>query len=81
MSNAESSCLRDLPPSAKLVYKTLQYADEPLTQQQLTQEARLSARTARYGLRKLEAIGAVNERISFTDARQSLYTLAPEAGC
>ena len=65
-------CLDDLPPSAKLVFKVLEY-DGPLTQKQLVEESMLSARTVRYALERLEDCGLVDERIYFEDARQSLY--------
>ena len=66
--------LRELPPSAKLVLKVLEYNDE-LTQRQLADETRLPARTVRHALSRLDDIGAVDERISFTDARKRLYSL------
>ena len=67
--------LADLPPSAKLVFKVLEY-DGPLTQKQIVEESMLSARTVRYALERLEEIGIVDEDIYFADARQSLYRLA-----
>jgi DNA-binding MarR family transcriptional regulator len=71
-------CLDDLPPSAKLVYKVLEY-DGPLTQKRIVEESMLSARTVRYALERLEECGRVEQRVYFQDARQSLYTLtAPE---
>lgn len=69
-----NDCLSELPPSAKLVYKVLQY-DGPLTQKRLVEETMLSARTVRYALEKLEDCGHVEERVYFADARQSLYEL------
>ncbi len=69
-----SPCLDDLPPSAKLVLKVLEY-DGPLTQKQLVEESMLSARTVRYALERLEECGYVDERVYFQDARQSLYHL------
>jgi DNA-binding MarR family transcriptional regulator len=66
--------LRELPPSAKLVLKVLEYNDE-LTQRQLADETRLPARTVRHALNRLDDVGAVDERISFTDARKRLYSL------
>ncbi|MFB6082597.1 MAG: MarR family transcriptional regulator [Halanaeroarchaeum sp.] len=72
-----NDCLSDVPPSAKLVYKVLEY-DGPLTQKQLVEESMLSARTVRYALQRLEECGVVDERIYFADARQSLYELSME---
>lgn len=67
----------DLPPSAKLVAKVLEYNDR-LTQSQLAEETMLPARTVRYALTRLEDVGAVESRFSFTDARKRVYTLAIE---
>ena len=66
--------VRDLPPSAKLVAKVLEY-EETLTQSQLTEETLLPPRTVRYALSRLEEAGAVDSRFSFSDARKRLYTL------
>jgi DNA-binding MarR family transcriptional regulator len=67
----------DLPPSAKLVAKVLEYNDR-LTQSQLAEETMLPARTVRYALTRLEDVEAVESRFSFTDARKRVYTLAIE---
>jgi DNA-binding MarR family transcriptional regulator len=67
----------DLPPSAKLVAKVLEY-NERLTQSQLAEETMLPARTVRYALTRLEDVGAVDSRFSFTDARKRIYTLSVE---
>lgn len=75
MAGSDADGLADLPPSAKLVYKVLEY-DGPLTQKQIVQESMLSARTVRYALERLENIGVVSEDVYFADARQSLYQLA-----
>jgi predicted transcriptional regulator len=69
--------LEDLPPSAKLVFKVLEY-DGPLTQKQIVQESMLSARTVRYALERLQDIGIVDEDVYFADARQSLYELTAD---
>ena len=71
--------LDDLPPSAKLVYKVLEY-DGPLTQKDIAEEAMLAPRTVRYALDRLDDRELVEEDIYFADARQSLYSLAPD-GC
>lgn len=70
--------LEDLPPSAKLVFKVLEY-DGPLTQKQIVNESMLSARTVRYALERLENIDVVDEDVYFADARQSLYKLSDGA--
>jgi predicted transcriptional regulator len=70
----EEENLDDLPPSAKLVFKVLEY-NGPLTQKGIVEESMLSARTVRYALERLETIGAVDEDVYFADARQNLYQL------
>ena len=65
----------DLPPSAKLVAKVLEYNDR-LTQSQLAEETLLPPRTVRYALTRLEEVDAVDSRFSFTDARKRVYALA-----
>lgn len=67
----------DLPPSAKLVAKVLEYNDA-LTQSQLSEETLLPPRTVRYALSRLEDVGVVESRFSFTDARKRIYTLTIE---
>ena len=67
--------VRDLPPSAKLVAKVLDYNDT-LTQSQLAEETLLPPRTVRYALSRLEEEGVIDARFSFTDARRRLYSLA-----
>jgi len=72
--------IEDLPPSAKLVFKVLEY-DGPMTQKQLVSESMLSARTVRYALDRLDDQGALEEDIYFADARQSLYQLSGNPLC
>jgi len=69
-----STDIQDLPPSAKLVAKTLEYEGDT-TQLGLAESTRLSPRTVRYALTQLQEIGAVTSRISIVDARQKIYTL------
>jgi DNA-binding MarR family transcriptional regulator len=66
--------VRDLPPSAKLVAKVLEYQGT-LTQSQLADETLLPPRTVRYALKRLEETGVVDSRFSFADARKRIYTL------
>ena len=80
MSDSTTEDLADLPPSAKLVYKVLQY-NGPLTQKGIVEESMLSARTVRYALERLEEIEVVDEDVYFADARQNLYEITTEAGC
>ncbi|GAA0466629.1 hypothetical protein GCM10008985_24470 [Halococcus dombrowskii] len=42
MTESGAKQFRDLPPSAKLVFKTLEYADGELTQQDIVVRSRLS---------------------------------------
>lgn len=67
--------LKELPPSAKLVAKVLEYNDT-LTQSELAEETLLPPRTVRYALTRLDEAGLVESRFSFTDARKRIYTLA-----
>jgi DNA-binding MarR family transcriptional regulator len=66
--------VRDLPPSAKLVAKVLDY-NETLSQSQLAEETLLPPRTVRYALTRLEEADVVESRFSFSDARKRLYSL------
>ena len=66
--------LGDLPPSAKLVFKVLEY-NGGQTQKEIVQESMLSARTVRYALERLEEIDAITEDVYFADARQSIYEI------
>jgi DNA-binding MarR family transcriptional regulator len=69
--------VRDMPPSAKLVAKVLEY-NGTLTQSQLAEETLLPPRTVRYALSRLEDVGVVESRFSFADARKRIYTLTIE---
>jgi DNA-binding MarR family transcriptional regulator len=66
--------VKELPPSAKLVAKTLEYNDA-LTQSQIAEETLLPPRTVRYALNRLEDVDVVDSRFSFADARKRIYTL------
>jgi DNA-binding MarR family transcriptional regulator len=66
--------VRDMPPSAKLVAKVLDY-NETLSQTQLAEETLLPPRTVRYALTRLEEADVVESRFSFSDARKRLYSL------
>ena len=69
--------LRDLPPSAKLVLKVLEY-NGGLTQKQIVEHSRLSQRTVRDALDRLQDVGVVEKDIYIPDARQNLYRLTIE---
>ncbi|MCU4800218.1 transcriptional regulator, ArsR family [Halomicrobium zhouii] len=76
-AEADWSAVQELPPSAKLVAKVLEY-DGTLTQSQLADETLLPPRTVRYALNRLEDVGVVDSRFSFADARKRIYTLTIE---
>jgi DNA-binding MarR family transcriptional regulator len=77
MTQAEDS-VRDLPPSGKLVLKVLEY-NGGLTQKQIVEKSRLSQRTVRDALDRLQEQSIVEKNIYVPDARQNLYTLAVES--
>ena len=72
--------IADVPPSAKLVYKVLEY-NGGLTQKQIVERSMLSQRTVRDALARLREIGVVSEEVYIPDARQNLYelTVPPDA--
>jgi predicted transcriptional regulator len=78
MSETDGDGIADLPPSAKLVYKVLEY-NGPLTQKGIVEESMLSARTVRYALERLDEVGVVEEDVYFADARQNLYEITEES--
>lgn len=73
-SETDAEGLVDLPPSAKLVYKVLEY-NGALTQKGIVEESMLSARTVRYALERLDEVGVIEEDVYFADARQNLYEI------
>ena len=77
MTDSDGEAIADLPPSAKLVYKVLEY-DGPLTQKGIVEESMLSARTVRYALERLDEVGVVEEDVYFADARQNLYEISDQ---
>jgi len=64
--------LAELPPSAKLVYKVLEY-DAPLTQSQLMERTRLGQRTTRHAVALLKEANVVSEEVYLPDARMRQY--------
>ena len=78
LTDSDEETLTDLPPSAKLVYKVLEY-NGAMTQKSIVEESMLSARTVRYALERLEGIDIVSEDVYFADARQNLYQLTDAA--
>lgn len=74
MPTCDTEGVSELAPSAKLVYKVLEYNGE-LTQKQIAEKFLLAPRTVRYALNELESAGVVEDDIYFADARQRLYRL------
>jgi len=67
--------IADVPPSAKLVYKVLEY-DGAMTQKGIVEHSMLSQRTVRDALARLRELEVVSEEVYIPDARQNLYTLS-----
>lgn len=67
--------LKELPPSAKLVYKVLECSGTPSTQKDIVKSSLLPSRTVRYAIRRLKEQDLVDERAYLKDARQSRYRL------
>ncbi|GGN08562.1 MarR family transcriptional regulator [Halarchaeum nitratireducens] len=63
-----------LPPSAKLVLKVLEH-EGALTQKDIIERTRLSQRTAREALERLQENDVVEKEMYIPDARQDLYSL------
>ena len=77
MAHAPTTLPDGLPPSAKFVHYVLRREDD-LTQGDLVERTRLSTRTVRNALRKLEAADAVEERVCPRDARKRVYSIADD---
>lgn len=65
--------LVEMPPSAKLVFRVLDDAEEPLSSDEVSERTLLVRRTVRYALNKLKDAEIVDERRDFTDARRLTY--------
>ncbi|UHQ96407.1 MarR family transcriptional regulator [Natrinema halophilum] len=68
-----SGSIEELPPSAKLVYKVLEYAEHPLTQDEIADETRLSRSTLQYALDRLEKVDAIQSDHDLQDLRKKVY--------
>ncbi|MDY6780771.1 MAG: helix-turn-helix domain-containing protein [Halobacteria archaeon] len=66
--------LDELPPSAKLVFKVLEYNGQ-MTQKELAEETRLSVRTVRYALNRLKEQELVTKVPCLDDGRRTFYDL------
>ena len=72
-----SEKLVDVPPSAKLVYKVLEY-EGPLTQKDIISKTFLPPRTVRRALQLLFEKGLIGEVPNIRDLRQRLYYVRAE---
>lgn len=75
-----AASVAELPPSAKLVVKVLEY-EAPLTQIELAEQTRLNRRTVRWALTRLENNGLIETAPNMLDARQTYYSLADGEMC
>ena len=66
--------LLNMPPSSKLLLKTLEY-EGSLTQKELSTKTLLPDRTVRLALRHLLEKGYVKKRVSLRDTRQRIYEI------
>lgn len=73
---SEKPTIDDAPPSAKLVYKVLEY-NGALTQKEIVERSMLSQRTVRDALTRLRELDIVSEQVYIPDARQNLYEITP----
>jgi NAD+ kinase len=67
--------LLNMPPSSKLLLKTLEY-EGIMTQKELATKTLLPDRTVRLALRHLLDKGYVKKKISIRDARQKIYEIS-----
>ena len=67
--------LLNMPPSSKLLLKTLEY-EGSMTQKELATKTLLPDRTVRLALRHLLDKGYVKKKISIRDARQKIYEIS-----
>ena len=67
--------LLNMPPSSKLLLKTLEYEGE-LTQRELARKTLLPDRTVRMALSHLLGKGYVKRKVSLRDARQKIYKIS-----
>lgn len=79
MTNSSDS-IAELSPSAKLVYKILEYNGERLTQQQLADRSYLPQRTVRDAVSQLREAQVINETTDLADPRRKVYFLETASG-
>ena len=78
MNDINYEKLERLPPSAKLVFKTLE-ANGQMTQKEIIHETILPSRTVRYALNRLKEEEILIELFYFLDSRQRLYEIKRSA--
>lgn len=66
--------IKDMPPSAKLVYKALVYEGE-MTQKEIIAETYLPARTVRYAIDILLEKNMISLKPNLNDVRQTVYSV------
>lgn len=66
--------IKNLPPSAKLIYKLLTY-EESMTQKEIINKSYLPERTARHALELLISRGLIKKKPYLSDARQTFYSI------
>ncbi len=71
--------LASAPPSARFIYKLLEY-EGPLTPSEMARDSGLTSRTVRSALNHLVELGLVVKRASLRDARTDVYDVAERAG-
>lgn len=71
--------LADAPPSARFIYKLLEY-EGPMTPSEIARQSGLTPRTVRSSLGTLTELGYVVKRASLRDARTDVYDVAERAG-
>ena len=77
-AEASEDLAQELPPSAKLVLKVLEYQGQ-LSQKEIIEETKLPSRTVRYALSLLMSEGLVMKRLSLRDSRQGIYQVKKPA--
>ncbi|MFC7229844.1 winged helix-turn-helix transcriptional regulator [Salinirubellus salinus] len=76
-ATTESAALDSLPPSAKFVHFVLE-REPDLTQVELVERTRLSARTVRSAVADLKNADIVDEAVCLRDARKRVYSLTDQ---
>lgn len=71
--------LADAAPSARFIYKLLEY-EGPMTPSEIARSSGLTSRTVRSSLGTLTDLGYVVKRASLRDARTDVYDVAERAG-